>query len=168
MRFFENGPSLPPFLIEQRALGNVIVFCGAGISRRAGLPDFGGLTERLISTLGAEKAAKALAAGESFDRVFNALVSEFGTQEIDKRIYDALKTPRKPDLENHRIVLDLSRNLRGVPQIVTTNFDLLVEKAEPGIKRFVPPSLPDLSLGTPLQGVVYLHGRLAKASRRKA
>lgn len=162
MRFFENGPSLPPFLIEQRALGNVIVFCGAGISRRAGLPDFGGLTERLISTLGAEKAAKALAAGESFDRVFNALVSEFGTQEIDKRIYDALKTPRKPDLENHRIVLDLSRNLRGVPQIVTTNFDLLVEKAEPGIKRFVPPSLPDLSLGTPLQGVVYLHGRLAK------
>ncbi len=162
MRFFEDGPSIPPFLIEQRSLGNVIVFCGAGISRRAGLPDFGGLTEKLIKKLGAEKAAKALAANESFDRVFNALVSEFGSQEIDKRIYEALKTPRKPDLENHRIVLDLSRNLSGVPQIVTTNFDLLFERVDRGIKRFVPPSLPDLSLGTPLQGVVYLHGRLAK------
>jgi hypothetical protein len=162
MRFFENGPSIPPFLIEQRALGNVIVFCGAGISRRAGLPDFGGLTERLITKLGAEKAAKALAANDSFDRVFNALVTEFGAQEIDRRIYDALKTPRKPDLENHRIVLDLSRNLIGVPQIVTTNFDLLFESVDRKIGRFVPPSLPDLNLGAPLQGIVYLHGRLMK------
>lgn len=163
MRFFENGPSIPAHLLEQRALGNVIFFCGAGISRRAGLPDFGGLTTSLIQKLGAEKAQKALRAHESFDRIFNALIAEFGGQEIDSRIYEALKTPKRPQLENHRIVLDLSRNLMGIPQVVTTNFDLLFERVDRNIRRFVPPSLPDLSLGTPVQGIVYLHGRLAKA-----
>src|SRR5207248_6009340 len=72
------------------------------------------------------------------------------------------KTPRRPILDNHRVVLDLSRNLTGIPQVVTANFDLLFERVQPDINRFVPPALPDLSLGMPLQGIVYLHGRLTK------
>lgn len=162
MRFLENGPNIPRHLLEQQALGNVIFFCGAGISLQAGLPDFGGLTCKLISGLRAEKAKKALDDGEGLDRVFRALVEEFGFQEIDRQIYLALKTPNRPKLQHHKTILELSLSPTGNPQIVTTNFDLLFERASPGIRRFVPPSLPEIALGDNIQGVVYLHGRLAK------
>ena len=162
MRFLENGPNIPRHLLEQQALGNVIFFCGAGISLQAGLPDFGGLTSKLISGLRAETAKKALDNGEGLDRVFRALVEEFGFQEIDRQIYLALKTPNQPKLQHHKTILELSRSPSGSPQIVTTNFDLLFERASPGIRRFVPPSLPEIALGDNIQGVVYLHGRLAK------
>lgn len=162
MRFLENGPNIPWHLLEQQALGNVIFFCGAGISLQAGLPDFGGLTSKLISELRAEKAKKALDDGEGLDRVFRALVEEFGFQEIDRQIYVALKTPNRPKLQHHKTILELSCSPTGSPQVVTTNFDLLFERARPGIRRFVPPSLPEIALGDNIEGVVYLHGRLAK------
>lgn len=166
MRFLANGPAIPSDLIDQRQQGNVIFFCGAGISRPAGLPDFGGLTARLITTLNAEKAQRALDDRESFDRVFNALIREFGSHEIDRQIYLSLKTPRKPKLDQHRTILDLSRNLAGKPQIVTTNFDLLFECIDRKITRYVPPALPELALGQPIDGIVYLHGRLTKPDVR--
>src|SRR3954464_10430528 len=116
MRFFANGPSIPADLIEQRRQGTVIFFCGAGISLPAGLPDFRGLTAKIISKLNAEKAKNAFDDNESFDRVFNLLIREFGSPEINRQIYHSLKTPRKPHLQHHRTILDLSRNLSGKPQ----------------------------------------------------
>jgi hypothetical protein len=166
MRFVSNGPSIPADLIEQRNLGNVIFFCGAGISQQAGLPDFGGLTARLISRLGAEKARRAFDDNESFDRVFNALISEFGASEIDRQIYLSLKTPRHPQLDHHRTIFDLSRSATGNPQIVTTNFDLLFECVDRRVACYIPPALPGLALGQPIDGVVYLHGRLTKPDTR--
>src|SRR3546814_13588532 len=74
--------------------GNVIFFCGAGISRRAGLPDFGGLTQKVVQKLGAEKALAAMERGDSSDRVFSLLVREFGQSEIDREIYAALKAAK--------------------------------------------------------------------------
>jgi hypothetical protein len=165
MRFSHNGPSIPSDLIEQQALGNVIFFCGAGISLPAGLPDFGGLTDKIIAKLNADTARKALRDKESFDRVFNCLIKEFGRPEIDLQIFNALKTPRKPALIHHQAILDLSRSSAGNPQVVTTNFDYLFERADKSAKVVIPPSLPDLLLGQPIDGIVYLHGRLAKPDR---
>lgn len=162
MRFLADGPIIPDELIEQRNLGNVIFFCGAGISRPAGLPDFGGLTARTIALLNAEKAREAFDRQETFDRVFNSLIREFGRSEIDEKIYTALKTPRNVDVGCHRIIIDLSRGSAGQAQIVTTNFDLLFERADKTLKRIVPPALPDLTLGQSIDGLVYLHGRLSK------
>src|SRR3546814_3534784 len=78
MRFLSDGPIIPSHLLTQRNEGNVIFFCGAGISRRAGLPDFGGLTQKVVQKLGAEKALAAMERGDSSDRVFSLLVREFG------------------------------------------------------------------------------------------
>ncbi len=47
MRFVENGPSLPAHLLEEQAQGNVIFFCGAGVSMPAGLDSFWALTTLL-------------------------------------------------------------------------------------------------------------------------
>lgn len=162
MRFLSDGPVIPSHLLTQQNEGNVIFFCGAGISRRAGLPDFAGLTQKVVDKLGAEKALAAMERGDSSDRVFSLLVREFGQSEIDREIYSALKAARKPDLSCHQTILDLSRSVDGRPQLVTTNFDLLFEAAEKRISRVVPPALPDLSLQQSIDGVVYLHGRLRK------
>ncbi|MBN8816055.1 MAG: SIR2 family protein [Sphingomonas sp.] len=148
--------------MTQRNEGNVIFFCGAGISRRAGLPDFVGLTRKVVEKLGAEKARVAMERGDSSDRVFSLLVREFGQSEVDREIFSALKVVRKPDLSCHQMILDLSRGADGRPQLVTTNFDLLFESIEKRVPRVVPPALPDLSLQPSIDGVVYLHGRLRK------
>gem|GEM_PF-3241960 len=161
MRFVENGPSLPPHLIEEQAQGNVIFFCGAGVSMPAGLDSFWALTNRIIDTLDATKARKALADKESFDRVFNVLVREFGREEIDSQIYVALGGGKPRTLKHHRDILALSRGASGNPQIVTTNFDRLFEQAGRDVRPIVPPGLPDIELNQPIRGVVYLHGRLA-------
>lgn len=54
MRFLADGPVIPSHLLTQRNEGNVIFFCGAGVSRRAGLEDFSGLTQKVIDKLQAE------------------------------------------------------------------------------------------------------------------
>ena len=162
MRFLENGPNIPNQLLEQLSIGNVVFFCGAGISLRAGLPDFSELTKKLIQKLGAEKAEKALASNENYDLIFNKLIEKFGSKEIGTQMYQLLRTPRKPYLDYHRIILDLSKNAAGIPQIVTTNFDLLFEKVHNKLPKFIPPFLPNLSLNGLVEGIVYLHGRLQK------
>ncbi len=40
MRLVPFGPDFPNELLEERDAGNVVFFCGAGISRPAGLPGF--------------------------------------------------------------------------------------------------------------------------------
>lgn len=43
-------------------------------------------------------------------------------------------------------------------KIVTTNFDILFEKADSKLKTYLPPSLPQLHYGQDFDGIVYLHG----------
>lgn len=161
MRFVENGPDISDVLLASRDAGRVVLFCGAGLSRPAGLPDFKGLTIDLLNRLGAVESRASFDAGDSLDRVFSAMVKEFGGAAVDREVTEALRTPKRPELRYHRIAMDLSRNLDGEPQVVTTNFDLLFERAQRGVQIYVPPVLPDLALSQPLQGIVYLHGRLA-------
>lgn len=158
MRFDEFGPDIPDALIEARNLGNVVFFCGAGVSLPA-LPDFNGLTRKILEDLRAQESWSVYG-DESLDRVFSALVKEFGGTEIDRAIHAALRTPRNVDLSHHRSILDLSRAPDGSARIVTTNFDRLFERADPKLVRYVPPVLPDLGVLEPLNGLVYLHGRL--------
>jgi hypothetical protein len=164
MRFEDGGPDIPDALIEERDRGGVVFFCGAGLSRPVGLPDFEGLTRALLDKLGAQESRHVWASGESFDRVFSALIKEFGGASVDQEIALALRAPRKPNLRFHQIALDLSRDAAGAAQIVTTNFDLLFERADRRVRTYVPPALPDLALLQPIQGVVYLHGRLTKSA----
>lgn len=202
MRFIENGPSIPLHLLEQQALGNVIFFCGAGVSVPAGLDTFWQLTDRVIRNLDSDRARKSLEGGVDlelierllsdkfgprrgqqalgvldtdqgraamgssveFDRIFAFLSKEFGRAEIDRQIFAALGQKKARTLAHHRNILRLSRSASGNIQVVTTNFDLLFERAQPKIRPIVPPSLPRLDLSEPIDGVVYLHGRLADKS----
>ncbi|MFY9995509.1 MAG: SIR2 family protein [Leclercia sp.] len=98
------------------------------------------------------------------DQIFNLLHLEYGKDEVN-----ALVTKRlgalKADLEvgrEHDLIKRISSNQSGIPQIVTTNFDRLFEfnQGLDNLTRYVPPSFPDLSFGSTIEGITYLHGRV--------
>jgi len=57
--FPQTAPAFPITLLEKRDNGNVVFFCGAGVSRPTGLPGFVGLAEQTIAKLGAPADAKS-------------------------------------------------------------------------------------------------------------
>lgn len=172
MRFFADGPAIPNDLLTLRDEGQVVFFCGAGVSLPAGMPTFFGLTKRVMSRLGADESTMAGLMMKSaidnndvdlappLDQVFSALQREFTAELVDHTVADLLVTPAGADTSTHQIVLQLSTNSDGRPFAVTTNFDLLFERANRRLNRFVPPGLPIMTGGTAHSGVVYLHGRL--------
>lgn len=172
MRFFENGPSIPLDLLSARDRGGVIFLCGAGISKPAGLPDFKELTEKLITKLGVPKDSKSrkffekIVAEENFyfdlplDRVLAELKHEYGTIQVESKTAELLEIADNTDTTYHEVILRLSTNAAKEPKIITTNFDLLFEKARPNLTRHTAPVLPDLSNNHPWNGIIYLHGRI--------
>jgi len=171
MRFFADGPNIPDELLQERDDGNVVFFCGAGVSRPAGLPGFLDLAEQVVEELGAPEDAKVRQMLDrakqepdgliSLDHVFGLLKQDYQSTNIDDIVSRLLKIPTAANLDQHSTILRLSTNAAGQTQVVTTNFDLLFERARKGIQKHVAPSLPDLSSGQPLTGLVYLHGRLS-------
>jgi hypothetical protein len=169
MRFSADGPSIPDELLEQRDQGNVVFLCGAGVSRPAGLPSFLTLARRVMKALGTPCHAKShqllQGAGKStdyappLDQVFNLLQQEYRREQVEDAVNRILKTPRNANVETHSIILRLSRNAARRPQVVTTNFDLLFERADPSLNVHISPLLPDLASVDCFDGVVYLHGR---------
>lgn len=181
MRFFADGPSLPDELLTARDAGDVLFFCGSGVSRAsAGLPDFATLAEQVLDSLGSASdspARKLFNTGRSFekaakqtglvatDRVFGMLEREFEPREVRNAVAAALKPPAACDLTPHRSLLDLSRDSAGDVRLVTTNFDRLFEDCEPGIASYAPPRLPDPRRSADFRGIIHLHGmRPVKAS----
>lgn len=179
MRFLANGPNFPDELLTARDEGQVLFFCGAGVSRAyAHLPDFYGLADRVVNTLRAApdsparqliKAAKGMApiAGVGSllpaDRVFSLLERDFNIHELRAKVAQALQPVGTPDLTAHRIILDLARDPTGLVRLVTTNFDLLFEACEAGLARFSPPRLPDPCRSQDFMGVMHLHGHVTDA-----
>ena len=180
MRFVRHGPDIPNELLESRDQGNVVFFCGAGVSYPTGMPDFLQLARRVVDELGAPDDAPSRqllsqwdcqgppeAARPPLDQIFNLLQQrEYTPEEIDYQIAKCLKTKPSAGLSQHETVLRLSKGTKGTPQVVTTNFDLLFEKAATRqLTTYVAPVLPDLAAGHPLDGLVYLHGRIKPGSK---
>jgi hypothetical protein len=171
MRFLPDGPSLPEELLQASDHGDVIFLCGAGVSRPAGLPGFAELARQVVERLGvpADAPSRQLlkqilgdsGATAPLDQVFQNLKYEYGADQIDQVVSDLLDPPADASTKQHAILLKLSRSAARRPQIVTTNFDLLFERADPSLtaSAIVAPTLPDLADGQPLEGIVYLHGR---------
>lgn len=175
MRFTPHGPSIPEELLLARDRGEVVFFCGAGVSlARAGLSNFNQLARKVLGSLGASTSSPARklleAAGNlqpiegvgSFvatDRVFSLLEREFDTKDIHAAVAAALTPPSQADLSAHRIILDLAGAKTGSVRLVTTNFDLLFEACDPTLPSVGPFNLPDPRRAD-LNGIVHLHGRV--------
>ena len=173
MRFLAGGPDIPDQLLEARDEGKVVFLCGAGVSLSAGMPDFPKLASYVVKKLKVPlegQVRKLLSywcngqhpeiARPPLDDIFNLLQRKFDPSDVDYFIAERLKTRSGTSVTEHKTILRLSKEVDGKPRVVTTNFDRLFEVAEPDIPTFAPPSLPDLTTGQKLDGLVYLHGRI--------
>lgn len=170
MRFTATGPNIPNELIDAQKRGELLFFCGAGVSVPAGLPSFEKLTKNVAEKLYAlddESEISKLLFNQQFDRTFTALKRTYGDEIVDSILLNELKLPKKPFLNNHENLLKLSINEENEPFIITTNFDLLFEKVNKKIRSFVPPYLPDLQSKESLSGIVYLHGKWINPKKSK-
>ena len=176
MRFHADGPSIPDRLLERCDAGRVVFLCGAGVSRNSGMPTFRGLTKFVIDSFSPSEDSQimrafkpwlddALTATVPLDHIFAQLHQEYGQDEVNALVTRRLQfdsTVEKIGYE-HGLIKRVSSNRSGAPQIVTTNFDRLFEHKEKRekIALHVPPAFPDLASGIPIEGITYLHGRVA-------
>lgn len=171
MRFTKTGPNIPQELIEAQKKGELLLFCGAGVSVPAGLPTFYNLTKKVAEKVNAlddqEGEIAKLLANNQFDRAFTALKNIYGDKVIDEILLKELKLIKNPLLTNHENLLKLSVNEEKKPFIITTNFDLLFEKVDKNLRSFIPPYLPDFLSKNPLSGVVYLHGKWTDPKKKE-
>lgn len=177
MRFIADGPDLPDDLLDARDEGQVIFFCGSGVSRaEAGGPNFLELAGRVINALGSSRhspARKLLALSEeldpipgvggipSADRMFAMLEQEFPVADVRRAVASALRPRDDAGLGPHSSLLDLSRGPDGIVRLVTTNFDRVFEQVDPTLAAIAPPSLPDPAQPGALSGIIHLHGKVS-------
>lgn len=173
MRFLANGPDIPSDLLYARDEGEVLFFCGAGVSRaEAGGPSFWELAERVVKRLGSARSSPAqqilrMSAGIQLppgiggmppaDRLFALLEQEFAVEDVRAAVSKAVEPIANPGLGPHRSLLDLSTMPDGRCRLVTTNFDRVFQLARPEVAEILPPTLPD-PRRTSWEGIVHLHG----------
>src|SRR3546814_75551 len=137
MLFFEDGADIPDELIRAVTDGDAVFLCGAGVSFRVGLPLFKELTADVYKKLGetpqnepAER--RAIERGE-YDRALRSLEKRTHSPGTSSRVRIAvaelLAAEDVIDVPDHLALLQLSRDFEGRTKLLTTNFDLLFERA---------------------------------------
>lgn len=176
MRFVENGPTIPDDLLIARDAGDVVFFCGAGVSMAyAGLPDFFTLSDTVLNALGAGRKSTARQLLDQArdmrtiggvgglipaDRIFSLLEREFEISDIRDEVIKSVRPKGLPRLDAHQILLDLSTSRSGKVRLVTTNFDLLFEAGNAELSSYGPPDFLDPKANN-FGGIIHLHGRAA-------
>ena len=170
MQFVKNGPDVPNRLLQAHEDSRVVFFCGAGISRRAGLPDFDGLVKQLYGNLSVtpDTEQQKVIKTKRFDMAIGLL--EKGIVDGREGVRKELAKILTPNLDapnattTHEALLKLSRNREGRTRLVTTNFDRLFEEAIDrtpfDVERFQAPMLPMPK--SQWNGLIYLHGLLSE------
>ena len=168
MQFLPRGPDVPERLLRAHEDGEVVFFCGAGISYPARLPGFQGLVEKLYEALGTtpSEVEKGAVRRKLFDSAIGLLEGRHaGGRRVVREAIARVLTPVSTDgraIATHAALLELGRTRRNRLRLVTTNFDRLFEaaitKGTSKARSFRAPHLP-----VPKElwdGIVYLHGLL--------
>ena len=176
MQFVKKGPDVPDRLLQAHEDGNVVFFCGAGISAPAGLPNFGRLVKQLYEhfQIHPDPLQRRAIKASQYDMAMGLLESGVmgGRQRVREVLAGILLSTREtPDATaTHRALLTLARNRENQIRLVTTNFDRLFEKTIEDVgasnargtclstERFSAPLLPVPK--NRWHGLVYLHGLL--------
>jgi hypothetical protein len=142
-------------LVDSVADGSAVLLLGAGASLQAGLPSAALFVEAMIERIREVDPHYAPGASGS---LFNAVATDFESLlDVNElwRLAEQLVDPKglAQPTEAHRIAVEL------FPTIVTTNYDLLIERAlrhEGAERRIVTGDADDLAPSTPV--LIKLHG----------
>jgi len=177
MRFLKDGADIPDDLIRAVNNGDAVFLCGAGVSRRVGLPLFHELTDQVYRELGEtrgnEPAERRAFERAEYDRALRSLEKRThlpGTRSRVRIAVAKLLAARDDiDVPDHLALLQLSRNADGQPRLLTTNFDTLFERAAQAAGLNAPSyaakSIPKPG-GARDYGILHLHGRIADGKLR--
>jgi hypothetical protein len=111
---------IPTELIEQIQKGNVVLFCGAGISMgTGGLPSGWQLSQEL-----AERAELGDVSGMALPEVAQAYELKLGYQSLIQYVINHIDDPKYLPLRTHQLIATLPFN-----KVITTNWDNLLEEA---------------------------------------
>ena len=166
-KFTRYGPVVPDALVQGLEDDKVVIFCGAGISMGAGLPDFNGLVKHCYEALHVDPPKSKRSEWTWPDRLLGALETQCSATELRRVVASRLSEPPKT-LDLHKAILRLARltRTRGI-RLVTTNFDTYFEQAQDdlvfGQHLHSGPVLPIPRNDriASWRSVAYLHGRLA-------
>lgn len=173
MRFVKDGPDLPDRLMQAHEDGRVVLFCGAGVSYPAGLPDFRGLTSAVFDQLGVDPTPDQKSAMKRmrYDIAFDLLEKDVNDRIMVRQKIHSVLTPQSTTMTEvasiHKVILSLAKSNDGCVRLVTTNFDRLFVEAERDITIYTAPFLP-IPKKSKWNGVVHLHGLLPKADDANA
>ena len=149
----------PDSLLSALRDGSLVVFAGAGVSmgEPSGLPDFKSLAKEIARGTGQD-----LDEGESEDRFLGKL------HDQGKRVHElAAKTLVDGHPQPTRLHTDLLRlyPAQQSVRLVTTNFDMLFERAAEEVFGTKPEIFraPALPLGSKFKGIVHVHGAVDRA-----
>jgi hypothetical protein len=168
MQYIPNGPDIPEALLEAHEEGNVVFFCGAGISYPAGLPTFSGLVKDVYRELNEAPDGTECEALDSnkFDTTLGLLERRLpkGRLQVREAISKILipNFTKNKSTRTHESLLTLSKTRRGATRLITTNFDRVFEAviSYQGTRTNVHPA-PFLPVPkNKWDGLVYLHGLL--------
>jgi hypothetical protein len=121
----KGAPNIPLQLIEAQESGDLVFFCGAGISSLAGLPGFASLVSRVYADLGEtelelEREAKR---AHLYDRVLGLLERRMVSGIVRQSIIKHLIISEGADLRVHKALLQISETKHKRYRLVTTNVD---------------------------------------------
>lgn len=108
------------------------LFVGAGLSTAAGFPDWGQLLEPLLVPLGlsvdqstARESQRGYVGDFPLAAEYIAAGTDAGRAGLDRAVLDAMHLPLRPTV-SHELIAELP-----VGEIWTTNYDRLIEQADP-------------------------------------
>lgn len=118
--------AIPLEFLEQLERGNIVLFCGAGISSsEGGLPSGWQLAKEL-----AQRSAQGDINGLTLPDVAQAYELELGHQNLISYLADRIDNPRYAPLPTHQLIAALPFR-----SIITTNWDNLLEEALRGSRK---------------------------------
>jgi SIR2-like domain len=165
MRLINDGPDIPDRLIQAHEDGDVVFFCGAGVSYPAGLPLFGELVKRIYQQIGETMTPAETQAfnNSQFDTTIQLLERRVESKLVRDAIAVILTVtgPRRTAVATHRALLRLATDSLDRTRLVTTNVDRLFLRADRKKRAYVAPHLP-IAKRSAWNGVAYLHGLLPK------
>ncbi|MGD0577931.1 MAG: SIR2 family protein [Bryobacteraceae bacterium] len=165
MRWVKDGPDIPVEIVQAVEDGQVVFFCGAGVSQQAGLPSFRGLVDAVYEKLHRVRKLfpveqKAFEKAE-YDQVFASLEAAIKEPGLVRGyVAEALELAADADTSTHQALLKLATDRSGRCRLVTTNYDRCFSRhPDTTIRVDAAPRLPVPTPGR-WSSVVHIHGAL--------